>query len=47
MALYVSSLTIQDTVRTDINVIDHMGQNGIKFVQIYGVDNAVVTVGLK
>lgn len=47
MALYVSPLTIQGEVHTEMNVIDHMRQHGIKFVQIYGVDNAVVTVRME
>ena len=47
MALYVSPLTIQGEVHTEMNVIDHMRQHGIKFVQIQGVDNAVVTVRME
>ena len=32
MALYVSPLTIQGEVHTEMNVIDHMRQHGIKLI---------------
>ena len=45
MALYKSPLTINNVETTEMNVIDHLGKQGVKYIQIYGVDNAIVRVG--
>ena len=45
MALYKSPLTIDGEVTTEECVMSHMTKHGVKYVQIYGVDNAIVRVG--
>lgn len=43
MALYKSKTTIEGQVSAE-NVIDHMSRCGVRYVQIYGVDNAIVRI---
>ena len=43
MALHRSHTTING-VESEASVISHMQQHGVRFVQIYGVDNAIVRV---
>ena len=43
MALHRSHTTISG-VESEESVISHMQQHGVRFVQIYGVDNAIVRV---
>lgn len=43
MALHRSHTTI-NAVESEASVISHMQQHGVRFVQIYGVDNAIVRV---
>ena len=47
MALYKSVVTIDNQERSDINIMDHLIQQGVKYIQIYGVDNAIVRVSTK
>lgn len=44
MALYKSALTINNREITDMTAIDHIIKQGVKYIQIYGVDNACVRV---
>ena len=47
MALYKSLVTINNQERSDINIMDHLTQQGVKYLQIYGVDNAIVRVWIE
>ena len=47
MALYKSVVTIDNQERSDINIMDHLTQQGVKYIQIYGVDNAIVRVWIE
>lgn len=47
MALYKSLVTINNQERSDINIMDHLTQQGVKYIQIYGVDNAIVRVWIE
>lgn len=44
MALYKSALTINNHEISDMTAIDHIIKQGVKYIQIYGVDNACVRV---
>ena len=44
MALYRSEVTINDKVIPNLTIMEHLAKNGVKYVQIYGVDNAIVRV---
>ena len=47
MALYKSIVTINNQERSDINIMDHLTQQGVKYIQISGVDNAIVRVWIE
>ena len=47
MALYKSLVTINNQERSDINIMDHLTQQGVKYLQIYSVDNAIVRVWIE
>ena len=44
MALYKSALTINNVETSEMNVMEHLAKQGVKYIQIYGVDNAIVRV---
>ena len=44
MALTKSPLTINNVETSEMNVMDHLAKQGVKYIQIYGVDNAIVRV---
>ena len=45
MALHHSAVTINGVEDTTTCVLDNMVARGVKYLQIYGVDNAAVRVG--
>lgn len=45
MGLYKSAITVNGVEDASRCVLDDMVAKGVKFVQIYGVDNAFVRVG--
>ena len=47
MALYKSLVTINNQERSDINIMDHLTQQGVKYLQIYSVDNAIIRVWIE